>query len=59
MEINSHNITLEIDQFVDALASGSSLPVTSVEGAKTVAVCRAIVESAREHKIIPVKYPNV
>lgn len=59
VEINSHNITLEIDQFVDALASGSSLPVTSAEGAKTVAVCRAIVEAARDHKIISVKYPNV
>jgi predicted dehydrogenase len=59
VEINNHNITLEIDQFVDALANGTALPVTSMEGAKTVAVCRACVESAATHALVQVKYPNV
>lgn len=59
VEINSHNITLEIDQFVDALASGDPLPVSSMEGAKTVAVCRAIVDSAHDHRIVKVSYPKI
>lgn len=59
VEINNHNITLEIDQFVDALASGDPLPVTSMEGAKTVAVCRAIVDSAHDHQVVKVIYPNI
>ena len=58
VEINNHNITLEIDQFVDALVNGTALPVTSLEGAKTVAVCTAAVESARDHKLVTVKYPE-
>lgn len=59
VEINNHNITLEIDQFVDALVNGTSLPVTSMEGAKTVSVCRACVESAANHALTPVKYPEI
>ena len=59
VEINNHNITLEIDQFVDALVNETPLPVTSMEGAKTVAVCRAAVESAATHALVQVKYPNV
>lgn len=59
VEINNHNITLEIDQFVDALVNGTALPVTSMEGAKTVAVCRAAVESAATHALVQVKYPEV
>ena len=58
VEIKNHNITLEIDQFVDALVNGTALPVTSLEGAKTVAVCTAAVESARDHKLVTVKYPE-
>ena len=58
VEINNHNITLEIDQFVDALVSGGPMPVTSLEGAKTVAVCRAVVDSTKNHSIIPIHYPK-
>ena len=59
VEINNHNITLEIDQFVDALTSGDHLPVSSMEGAKTVAVCRAIVDSTHDHQIVKVSYPKI
>lgn len=58
VEINNHNITLEIDQFVDALTGGGPLPVTSMEGAKTVAVCRAAVESAETHSLVQIQYPE-
>jgi len=59
VEINNHNITLEISEFVDAILGGYDLPVGSMEGAKTVAVCCATVEAAREHKVTQIRYPQV
>ena len=49
----------EIDQFVDALLSGGAMPVSSMEGASTVAVCAASVESAKLGKPIQIQYPQV
>ncbi len=56
VEVNNHNITAEIDMFVKALQSGKEMPVTSKEGANTVAVCCACVESSKKDKPIKIEY---
>lgn len=57
--VNNHNVTAEIDVFVDALKEGKPMPVTSMEGASTVAVCCATVESYQSGKPVDIRYPNV
>ena len=59
VEINNHNVTAEIDVFVEALVSGKPMPVTSMEGASSVAVCCATVESTQIGKPVQIKYPQV
>lgn len=59
IEINNHNVTAEIDVFVEALRAGEPMPVSSMEGASTVAVCCATVQSAREGKPVQIVYPQV
>ena len=58
VNINNHNVTAEIDAFVDALSSGAPLPVTSLEGANTVAVCCATVEAAKCGMPVRIRYPK-
>ena len=59
VDINNHNVGAEIDQFVNALLSGTPMPVSSMEGASTVAVCAASVESAKLHKPVQISYPKI
>lgn len=59
VNVNNHNVGAEIDQFVDAILAGKPMPVSSMEGASTVAVCCASVESARLHKPVQIRYPQV
>ena len=59
VEINNHNVTAEIDVFVDALVEGKAMPVTSMEGASTVAVCCATVESYQSGKPVDIRYPSL
>ena len=54
-----HNTLAEIKDFVDALDSGSAMPVSSSEGAYTVAVCCAALESVKNDCAVKVKYPEV
>lgn len=58
VDINHHNVAAEIAQFVRALVTGAPMPVSSIEGASTVAVCCASVESARLHKPVAIRYPH-
>lgn len=57
--VNNHNVTAEIDVFIDALVEGKEMPVTSMEGASTVAVCCATVESYQKGTPIDIRYPEV
>ncbi len=57
--VNNHNTRGEAQMFMEALLSGKDVPITSMEGAKTVAVACATVQSAREGKIVTIKYPQV
>ncbi|MBR3680928.1 MAG: Gfo/Idh/MocA family oxidoreductase [Clostridia bacterium] len=58
VDINNHNATAEIEAFVDALVNGKPMPVSSKEGAYTVAVCCAAVESSKVGKPIDIVYPK-
>ena len=55
----SHNAKEEIRVFVDSLVNDSPLPISSSEGANTVAVCSAIIESCATGMPVKVKYPTV
>ena len=46
VEVNNHNAAKEFAVFADAIRSGRPVETDAREGAKTVAVCRAIVESS-------------
>lgn len=58
VEVKDHNMEGEISDFIDALLGNTPLPVSSREGASTVAVCRATVESAKLDKTLPIVYPE-
>ena len=53
-----HNMRAEISDFVDAIIEGRPNPISSVEGASTVAVCRATVESAKLGMPVQIVYPE-
>lgn len=53
VEVANHNAVGEFKCFADAVLSGADVPTDAVAGAKTIAVCMAIVESAK--KQAPVK----
>lgn len=44
--INNHNISAEVNDFVDVLTGRKELDIPGAEGAATVAVCEAIIQSA-------------
>ena len=56
VDINNHNATAEIEAFVDALVTGSPMPVSSEEGAKTVACAAATVASTRSGAPVKIAY---
>lgn len=55
VEVNNHNAAREFEVFADTILNGNPVLTDAREGAKTVAVCLAIVESAKTG--VPVK-PN-
>lgn len=59
VSLNSHNINAEIDIFVDAVMKGEPMPISSLEGASTIAVCTATVESTKSGAPVQIKYPTL
>lgn len=55
LEVNNHNAIKEFEVLADAIINDKPVPTDAREGAKTVEVCLAIVESAK--KGVPV-HPN-
>ena len=51
-----HNASKEIKDFIDALSDGKPMPVSSLDGANTVAVCCAAVESAKNGAPVKIGY---
>ena len=50
VEVNNHNAAREFEAFADAILHGKPVLTDAREGAKTVAVCLAIIESSRTGK---------
>ena len=59
VESVSHNMAGEISDFVDAMIEGRPNPIAAIEGASTVAVCRATVESAKTGETVKIVYPEI
>ena len=57
LEINNHNVMEEHRLLREAVLYGTPLVTTGTEGARTVAVCRAVVESAETGKPVEIAYP--
>ncbi len=56
IEVNNHNATKEFEDFADAILNDKPVPTDAREGAKTVAVCLAIVESSTTGKVVEPDY---
>lgn len=56
VDINNHNVAAEHMAMRDAIIEGKPLLMTGEEGAKTVMVCRAVVEAANTGKAIAIDY---
>lgn len=56
--VNNHNTGGEAQMFIQALLENKDVPITSMEGAKTVAVACATVQSAKENRPVIIKYPE-
>lgn len=56
VEINNHNVVGEHKAMRETLLEGKPLLMTGEEGAKTVAVCRAVVASAKSGEAVKVDY---
>ncbi len=54
--VNNHNAAKEFDVFADAIINDKPVITDAREGAKTVAVCLAIVESAKTGKVVKPDY---
>lgn len=59
VDINNHNATLEVANFVDAVINDKPMPVSAMEGASTIAVAVYTVRSAEEGKTLTIKYPEI
>lgn len=56
ININDHNTQGENEQFCNAVLNDEPVPTDGREGAKTVAVCRAVVESCNSGMPVKIKY---
>ena len=59
VNINSHNVSQEIKVFIDSLLSGGEMPISSMEGASTIAVAQATVEATKSGNPVKIKYPKI
>lgn len=56
VELGSHNVDAEVDEFCSCILENTSPKLSGFEGAATVSVCSAIVESAEKNVPITVDY---
>ena len=54
--LNNHNFGGEVGEFCKAILEGKDVPTSGIEGASTVAVCLAIVESFKTGEKVSVDY---
>lgn len=56
VNISSHNVSAEIDEFVDCILNDKPIPTNEVEGAKTVIACLVAVESSKKGTPLKIDY---
>jgi predicted dehydrogenase len=56
IQVNNHNAVKEFDVFADAILNKKTVVTDAREGAKTVAVCLAIVEASETGTIVKPDY---
>lgn len=59
VSIAGHNTIAEIKAFTDSILDETENPLPAMEGASTVAVCNAVVESCKTGMPVDVRYPVV
>lgn len=57
--IDNHNTVEELNMFIKALMNDEPVAISPMEGASTVAVCCAVVESCATGMPVKVRYPQV
>ena len=55
----SHNMVAEISDFIDSIVEDRPAPISPMEGASTIAVCCATVESAKTGMPVKIQYPKL
>ncbi len=58
IEVSSHNAAAEILLFVDALINDKPMPVSSIEGVKTVIAACSAIKAMNEGKPVAIEYPE-
>lgn len=56
IQVNNHNAAKEFEVFADAIVNNKPIVTDAREGAKTVEVCRSIVESSKTGKVVKPNY---
>lgn len=56
VKINNHNFEAEVNDFCKCILEGKPVTTDGIEGASTVAVCLAIVDSAQKEEKVKVEY---
>ena len=59
VDVNNHNVKGEHESFRAAILDGAPVLMTGREGAKTVAVCCAVVKSAKTGQAVAVDYDAI
>ncbi len=59
VECNDHNATGEVQEFINALLKGEKMPVSSMEGAKTIIVATSSVKAMTEGHPVKIEYPTI
>ncbi len=59
VSIANHNTKAELEMFLKAIINDEPVAISPMEGASTVAVCCAVVESCKTGMPVKVKYPKV
>lgn len=55
VNVSSHNVSAEINYFVDKIIKNEFVEMNEIEGTKTVASCLAVVISARENRKVDIR----
>ncbi len=56
--VSNHNVEQELKELIAAIKSDGKAPVTAYDGASTVAVCVAAVESTKTGMPVKIRYPE-